>query len=180
MIFEETKLKGAFVILIEKREDERGFFARAWCQKEFEAHGLKPRFVQANLAANRKRGTVRGMHYQVAPHREAKLVRCTKGAVYDVIIDLRPDSDTYGRWLGVELSSANHKMLYVPEDFAHGYQTLKDGTEVFYLVSAFYSPAHEKGLRWNDPAFDIKWPKTENLVISQKDQSWPDYLQPKS
>jgi dTDP-4-dehydrorhamnose 3,5-epimerase len=179
MIFEQTKLKGAFVIRIERQEDERGFFARAWCQKEFEAHGLRPRFVQANLAASRKRGTLRGMHYQVSPYQEAKLIRCTKGAVYDVIIDLRPDSDTYMGWFGAELSMVNHKMLYVPENFAHGYQTLEDNTEVFYQVSEFYSPEHEKGLRWNDPAFDIKWPHTDNLVISEKDQNWPDYLQPK-
>jgi dTDP-4-dehydrorhamnose 3,5-epimerase len=176
MIFEETKLKGAFVIRIEKIEDERGFFARAWCQKEFAAHGLNLQFVQANLAANRNKGTLRGMHYQVAPYQEAKLVRCTKGTLYDVIIDLRPDSATYGKWFGTELSAANNKMLYVPGNFAHGYQTLKNDTEAFYLVSAFYSPAHERGLRWNDPAFGIEWPVTEKVVISEKDQNWPDYL----
>jgi dTDP-4-dehydrorhamnose 3,5-epimerase len=176
MVFEETNLKGAFVIGIEKIEDERGFFARALCKKEFEAHGLISRFVQANLAASRNKGTLRGIHYQVAPHQEAKLILCIKGAIYDVIIDLRPDSATYGKWFGIELSMTNHKMLYVPENFAHGYQTLQNDTEVFYLVSAFYSPAHEKGLRWNDPAFGIKWPETEKVVISEKDQHWPDYL----
>lgn len=179
MIFEETRLEGAFVIHIEKHEDERGFFARAWCQKEFAAHGINLQFCQANLAASRNKGTLRGMHYQVAPNQEAKLVRCTKGALYDVIIDLRPDSKTYGKWFGIELSTVNHKMLYVPENFAHGYQTLENDTEVFYLVTAFYSPAHEKGLRWDDPAFGINWPQKENLIISEKDQNWPDYILPK-
>jgi dTDP-4-dehydrorhamnose 3,5-epimerase len=180
MIFEETKLKGAFVIRIKKIEDERGFFARAMCKNEFEAHGLNSQFVQANLAASRNKGTLRGMHYQVAPHQEAKLVRCTKGAIYDVIIDLRPDSTTYGEWFGIELSMADHKMIYVPENFAHGYQTLKNDTEVYYLVSAFYSPTHEKGLRWNDPTFGIKWPEIKKIVISEKDQNWPDYQPPKT
>ena len=175
MIFEETNLKGAFVIRIEKRADERGFFARAWCKKEFEAHGLSLQFVQSNLAASRHKNTMRGMHYQSAPFQEAKLIRCTKGAVYDVIIDLRPDSATYEGWFGIELNMDSHKMLYVPENFAHGYQTLVDDSEVYYQVSAFYSPEHEKGIRWNDPAFDIKWPVTKDLVISEKDKNWPDY-----
>jgi dTDP-4-dehydrorhamnose 3,5-epimerase len=175
MIFTETKLPGAFIIEIEKREDERGFFARAWCKKEFEAYGLNLDWVQANLAFSKRRGTLRGMHYQVAPYEEAKLMRCIRGAIYDVIIDLRPDSPTYKQWLGGELTADNHKMLYVPEGFAHGYQTLMDNIETFYQVSQFYSPESERGLRYDDPAFGIEWP-IDVQVISDKDKSWPDYL----
>ncbi len=176
MIFTETTLKGAFVIELEKIEDSRGFFARAWCQKEFEKHGLNPRLVQCNLSYNRQKGTLRGMHYQVEPHKESKLVRCIRGAIYDVIIDLRPASSTYGRWVGVELSAENRKMLYVPEGFAHGFQTLEDDTEAFYQVSEFYSPALERGVRWNDPSFRVEWPAVEKRIISDKDRSWPDYV----
>jgi dTDP-4-dehydrorhamnose 3,5-epimerase len=175
MIFTETKLPGVFIIKIEKREDERGFFARAWCKKEFEAHGLNLDWVQANLAFSKRRGTLRGLHYQIAPYEEAKLMRCIRGAIYDVIIDLRPESPTYKRWLGVELTADNHKMLYVPEGFAHGYQTLMDNTETFYQASQFYSPESERGLRYDDPAFAIEWP-IDVQVISDKDKSWPDYL----
>jgi len=175
MIFKETRLKGAFIIELEQLKDERGFFARAWCQKEFEAHGLTPRLVQCNISFNKRRGTLRGMHYQAAPYEEAKLVRCTRGAVYDVIIDLRPDSPTYKQWIGVELTADNRRMLYVPEGFAHGYQTLTDNAEVFYQVSQFYSPESERGVRWNDPAFGIEWPEADVRIISAKDQSWPDY-----
>jgi len=174
MIFKETKLKDAYVIEIEKLEDRRGFFARAWCQREFEAHGLVSRVVQANISYNRKKGTLRGLHYQVAPYAETKLVRCTRGAIYDVIVDLRPDSPTYMQWLGVELTAENYKMLYVPEGFAHGFQTLTDETEVTYQVSQFYTPGAEGGVRYNDPAFGIEWPLTVQ-VISDKDQNWPDY-----
>ena len=174
MIFTETKLPGAYLIDIEKRADQRGFFARGWCQKEFEAHDLIPRVVQTNISLSKRKGTLRGMHYQVAPYAEAKLVRCTRGALYDVIIDLRPDSPTYMQWLGVELSAENYKMLYVPEGFAHGFQTLVDNTEVTYQVSQFYTPEAEGGVRYNDPAFGIEWP-LEVQVISDKDQSWPDY-----
>jgi len=174
VIFTETKLPGAYLIDIEKRGDQRGFFARGWCQKEFEAHDLIPRVVQTNISLSKRKGTLRGMHYQVAPYAEAKLVRCTRGALYDVIIDLRPDSPTHMQWLGVELSAENYKMLYVPEGFAHGFQTLVDNTEVTYQVSQFYTPEAEGGVRYNDPAFGIEWP-LEVQVISDKDQSWPDY-----
>jgi dTDP-4-dehydrorhamnose 3,5-epimerase len=174
MIFTETKLKGAFIIELEKKIDERGFFARAWCQKEFEHHRLVRQMVQANVSFNKKRGTLRGMHYQITPYEEAKLVRCTRGAIYDVIIDLRSDLPTYKQWIGVELTSENYRMLYVPENFAHGLITLEDNTEVTYQVSQFYSPGSEKGIRYNDAAFGIKWPIPVN-VISEKDKSWPDY-----
>ncbi len=176
MIFKETKLQGVFIIEIEKRQDERGFFARAWCKKEFEAHGLNVHLVQANLAFSQKKGTLRGMHYQMSPYEEAKLVRCIKGAIFDVAIDLRSDSPTYKSWVGVELTDDNHKMLYTPENFAHGYQTLTDNAEVFYQVSQFYSPESERGVRWDDQAFGIKWPETDDVVISEKDKNWPDYL----
>ncbi len=174
MIFTETELKGAYIIDIEKREDPRGFFARAWCQKEFESQNLISRLAQANISFNKKRGTLRGMHYQVAPYEETKLVRCTRGAICDVIIDLRPDSPTYKQWIGVELTENNYKMLYVPENFGHGFLTLEDNAEVAYQVSQFYSPAAERGARYNDPAFGIKWP-IDIQVISDKDKSWPDY-----
>lgn len=176
MIFIETKLKGAFIIEIEKREDERGFFARSWCQKEFAEHGLNANFVQCNISFSRKRGILRGLHYQIAPNEESKLLRCTRGALYDVLVDLRQDSPTYKQWLGVELTADNHRMLYVPEGFANGFQTLTDNTEAFYQVSQFYSPESERGVRWNDPAFGIKWPLLDNPVVSDKDKSWPDYL----
>jgi len=176
VIFRQTRLKGAFFIEPERIEDRRGFFARAWCKEEFESHSLNPSLVQCNLSFNKNGGTLRGMHYQTAPHEEAKLVRCTRGAIYDVIIDLRPESPTYLEWIGVELTADNHKMLYVPENFAHGYQTLTDNTEVFYQVSQFYSPESERGVRWNDPAFGIKWPETNSVMISEKDKNWPDYL----
>lgn len=176
MIFEETKLKGAFVIKIEKREDPRGFFARTWCRREFNERGLNSHFVQANIAVSWKKGTLRGMHYQASPFQEAKLFRCIKGSIFDVIIDLRSESPTYKDWLGVELNSEDYTMIYAPERFAHGYQTLSDETEIFYPVSAFYSPESERGVRWNDPAFGIEWPETDNLVISEKDKNWADYL----
>ncbi len=174
MQFHTTKLKGACIIELDELRDERGFFARAWCSKEFEAQGLNPRIVQANLSFNEKKGTLRGMHYQVAPFAESKLIRCTRGALYDVIVDLRPGSETYRDWIGVELSAANHRLLYVPEGFAHGFQTLEDGTEAFYQVSEFYTPGAEQGLRYDDPAFGIEWPYPVS-VISEKDASWPDY-----
>lgn len=172
MIFRETKLKGAFVIEMERFEDKRGFFARAWCQREAEANGLTLRVVQTNISFNTKRGTLRGMHYQVAPYEQAKLVRCTRGSIYDVMIDLRPDSPTYRKWAGVRLAAENYTMLYVPERFAHGFQTLEDQTEVTYQVSQFYSPESERGLRYDDPAFGIEWP-VQVEVISDKDLGWP-------
>jgi len=174
VIFTKAELEGAFIIEIEKLEDARGFFARAWCQKEFEAHGLNPRFVQANISYSKMRGTLRGMHYQEAPYAEAKLVRCIRGAIYDVIIDLRQGSPSYGRWMGLQLTANSYRMLYVPEGFAHGFQTLEDDTEVFYQVSQFYSPQYERGVRYDDPSFAIKWP-LEVRVISEKDKSWPDF-----
>lgn len=174
MLFDECKLKGAFVIDPEKREDQRGFFARAWCRKEFEAHGLNSDCVQVNVGYNRTGGTLRGMHFQIAPHAEAKLVRCTRGAVYDVIIDLRPDSPTYREWVGVELTADNHRMLYVPEGFAHGYQTLTADTEISYQTSQFYHAEAARGVRHNDPAFGILWPRKVEL-ISEADRSWPDF-----
>ena len=176
MIFKGTHLKGAYIIELERIEDNRGFFARAWCKREFEAHGLNSRLVQCNLSFNKRRGTLRGMHYQVAPHEEEKLVRCTRGAIFDVIIDLRRESPTYLEWIGVELTAENRKMLYVPEKFAHGYQTLEEKTEVVYQVSQFYSPESERGVRWNDPTFAIEWPEAGNTKISEKDKSWSDYV----
>ncbi len=175
MVFKETRLKGAFIIELEKIVDGRGFFSRVWCQKEFQAHGLNPNVVQCNLSFNTSKGTLRGMHYQIAPHEEAKIVRCIRGKVYDVIIDLRPKSPTYLQWIGVELSSENRKMLYVPENFAHGYLTLDDNAELFYQVSHFYSPESESGIRWNDRTVNIKWPQTNGLIITDKDKNWPDF-----
>ena len=175
MIFTETELKGAFIIELKKLEDNRGFFARSWCQNEFEAHGLNTRIVQANVSYNKKKGTLRGMHYQKAPHEETKLVRCVRGAIYDVIIDLRPTSPTRGPWIGVELTEGNYKMLYVPENFAHGFETLEDESEVIYQVSQFYTPGAENGIRWDDLAFNIAWP-LEVQVISEKDKSWSNYM----
>lgn len=175
MIFTETELPGAFVIELERRGDERGFFARAWCRREFEERGLSGRIVQCNLSFNDRSGTLRGLHYQVAPSEETKLVRCISGAVYDVIVDLRPSSPTFKRWLGVELTADNRCALYVPEGFAHGYQTLIDGTETLYQVSEFYAPDAERGVRWDDPAFGIEWPEARELIISEKDLSWPDF-----
>ncbi len=174
MIFTETKLKGAFILDIEKRTDDRGFFGRSWCRKEFEAHGLTGRFLQTNVSLSLKAGTLRGMHYQLHPYEEGKLVRCVRGALYDVIIDLRPESATFRQWIGVELTQDNYRMLYVPENFAHGFITLTDKVEATYQVSQFYAPGSESGIRYNDPQFNIKWPR-EVTVISEKDRTWPDY-----
>jgi dTDP-4-dehydrorhamnose 3,5-epimerase len=172
VIFTETKLPGAFVIDLELREDARGAFARTFCAQDFEAHGLKPTVAQCNLSFNHKAGTLRGMHYQTAPACETKLVRCTKGAIYDVIIDIRSDSPTYMQHIGVELTAENRRILYVPEMFAHGYQSLTDGAEVFYQVGEFYTPGYEGGIRYDDPAFKIEWP-IPVTVISEKDAVWP-------
>ena len=174
MLFKETKLKGAFVVELEPFEDERGFFTRSFCRKEFEKQGLNSNIVQCNISYNKKKGTLRGMHYQVAPYEEAKLVSCTNGSIYDVIIDLRPNSPTYCKWIAVELSANNHKMFYIPEGFAHGFQTLKDNTTVFYQMTEFYHPKSAKGIRWNDSAFQIKWPISD-LIISEKDRDYPDF-----
>lgn len=174
MIFQETKLQGASIIDIKELVDERGFFARGWCKHEFEEYGLVSQVAQANISYNKKKGTLRGLHYQIEPYAETKLIRCTRGAIYDVIIDLRPKSSTYREWIGVELTADNHRMLYVPEVFAHGFQTLEDNTEVFYQVSAFYTPEAERGLRYDDPKFGINWP-LEVSMISSKDANWPNY-----
>ena len=174
MQFTATKLKDATIVDLKKLEDERGFFARAFCQEEFKEAGLIPDAVQANISYNKLKGTLRGMHFQRAPHEETKFIRCTKGAILDVIIDLRPDSETYMQWLGVELTAENYKMLYVPRGFAHGFQTLAPDTEIFYIVSAAYAPQSEGGVRYNDPQFGIEWPLPVS-TISDKDANWPDY-----
>ncbi|HZQ91925.1 MAG TPA: dTDP-4-dehydrorhamnose 3,5-epimerase [Terriglobales bacterium] len=171
MIFTETRLKGAFTIDIEKREDNRGFFARAFCQNEFAQHGLKPVIAQGNVAFNAKKGTLRGMHFQFPPSAETKLVRCTRGAILDIIVDLRPESPTYLQHIEVELSEDNYRALYVPERFAHGYQALRDNTETSYQVGEFYTPGSEGGLLYNDPRLGLKWPLPIS-VISDKDKMW--------
>ena len=175
MIFKATKLEGAFVVELKKIEDDRGFFARTFCKKEFAEHGIATSMVQANTAFSRRKGTLRGMHYQREPYAEAKLMRCIRGAAFDVIIDLRPNSETYCQWFGIELTAENGCMLYVPEGFAHGYQTLVDDTEMAYLVSQFYTPDAEQGVRWNDPRFNITWPIDTEIELSDKDRSWPNY-----
>jgi dTDP-4-dehydrorhamnose 3,5-epimerase len=174
MLFEATNLKNAFVISLEIRDDDRGGFARTFCAKEFEEHGLKPMVAQCNMSFNYKKGTLRGMHYQLSPAAETKLVRCTRGAIYDVIIDLRPDSPTYKQHFGIELTADNRKALYVPEMFGHGYQALTDDAEVIYQVGEFYSPGYERGIRYDDPEFGIEWP-IPVTVISDKDANWPPF-----
>lgn len=177
MVIEETTLPGVHLIELERREDERGFFARAWCEREFEAAGIGTRWVQANLSYNGKKGTLRGLHFQRAPHTEVKLVRCIRGAVYDVVVDMRPESPQYRKWAAFELTADNRRMLYVPEGFAHGYQTLTDDAELFYQVSAFYCPEASTGVRWDDPALAIDWPACERRILSKQDMSFP-YLPP--
>ncbi len=176
MNFIDTAVKDAFIIDIEKKVDDRGFFARTWCKNEFKERGLQGDLVQANLSFNKRKGTLRGLHYQLSPYAESKLVRCTRGAIYDVIIDLRSHSSTFRHWIGVELTETNYRMLYVPEGFAHGYQTLQDNSEVVYHVSQCYVPNAEHGIRWDDPSFKIEWPITEERTISSKDQMWPNYV----
>ncbi|WAH37696.1 dTDP-4-dehydrorhamnose 3,5-epimerase [Alicyclobacillus dauci] len=171
MKFIELKLAGSYLIELEPIHDERGFFARSWCVNEFEAHSLHTRLVQCNVSYNKKRSTLRGMHYQASPHQEAKLVRCTRGALYDVIVDLRPNSSTFQQWIGIELTADNHRSLYVPEGFAHGFQTLVDDTEVFYQMTEFYSPESARGLRWDDPVFGICWP-IDNPILSDRDKGY--------
>ena len=172
MTFLPTPLAGAYVVELEQRVDERGFFARSFCQEEFKAQGLDPRIAQTNVSYNRRRGTLRGMHFQAAPYAEAKLVRCTQGAIWDAIIDLRPDSPSFKRWHGIELSAANRRALYVPEGFAQGFQTLADDSEVLYLMSQFYRPDSARGLLWDDPAFGIAWP-IANPQLSERDRGLP-------
>ena len=171
MIYTETKLKGAFIIAMERREDNRGFFARSFCQKEFADHGLKTVIAQANVAFNRKKGTLRGMHFQFPPAAETKVVRCTRGAILDIIVDLRPESPTYLEHVAVELDADNHRALYVPERFAHGYQVLADGTETSYQVGEFYTPGSEGGLHCDDPRLSLRWPLPVT-EISEKDANW--------
>jgi len=174
MLFTPTKINGASVIELEKHVDDRGFFARGWCWSEFGDRGLPNRLVQMNISFNRFKHTLRGFHYQVAPYQEDKMLRCVRGAVYDVLVDLRPGSATYRSHIAIELSASNYRSLLVPKGCANAFLTLADETEVTYLVSEFYTPAAERGIRWNDPAFSIGWP-AEPAVISDKDRSWPDY-----
>jgi dTDP-4-dehydrorhamnose 3,5-epimerase len=174
VIFRETKLPGVFEIRIESKNDERGFFARSWCRREFEQHGLNPAMVQCNISFNERKGTLRGMHYQAEPHGEAKLVRCTQGRLYDVAVDLRTDSLTYKHWVGVELGAGERNMLYIPEGCAHGFLTLEDKTEVFYQMSEFYMPGAGRGVRWDDPAFGISWPANVTVMFD-RDHTYPDF-----
>ena len=175
VIFTETLLTGAYIIEIERLQDERGFFARSWCQREFKKQGLNTNLVQCSVSFNSKKGTLRGMHYQIKPYAETKLVRCTMGSIYDVILDLRQGSTTYGQHMGVLLSASNHRMLYIPEGFAHGFITLEDNSEVFYQMTEFYAPDAARSIRWDDPQFAIAWP-TEVQVISEKDRLIPDFV----
>ena len=174
MKFNETKLQGAYVIEIEKLEDERGFFARTWDEKQFKEIGLNTHMVQNSISFNKKKGTFRGLHYQVSPFEEIKLVRCTKGKIYDVIIDLRPQSYTFKKWISIELNEYNHKMLYIPKGFANGFQTLEDNSEVYYEISQYYNPKYSAGINYNDPTFNIKYP-LEISVISKTDLSYPKF-----
>ena len=174
MIFLQSPIPEVLTIEPQKLEDDRGFFARGFCSNEFKEHGLEEHFVQCNLSYNKAKSTTRGMHFQRSPHEEVKLVRCTTGAIFDVVVDFREDSPTYLQWFGAELSASNRKMLYVPRGFAHGYQTLTEDAEVFYHVSEFYTPGSEGGLRWNDPKIGIEWPNNDadTISISDKDASW--------
>ena len=174
MIFNEAKLKRAFIIEPERLKDGRGFFARTFCKKEFKAHRLNFDWVQCSVSFNKRKGTLRGMHYQAFPHEEIKLVRCTRGAIYDVIVDLRPNSPTFKGWIAVKLTAENHRMLYIPNGFAHGFQTLADNTEVFYQMSEFYEPASARGIRWNDPLFNIQWPFPKP-ILSKKDRAYQGF-----
>jgi len=174
--FIPTALEGAYIIDVEEIEDERGFFARSWCADELRFRGLDANLAQCSISFNKKRGTLRGMHYQGAPHEEAKIVRCTAGSIYDVIVDMRHESATFKQWLSVELSAENRRMIYVPVGFAHGFQSLIENTEVFYMVSEFYRPESSRSLRWNDPQFAIEWPHEEHRVISFRDRNCPDFV----
>ena len=172
MIFSETKFLGVYIIEIEKYEDERGFFARTWDKNQFKEMGLDDNIIQSSMSYNRKKGTIRGMHYQIKPFEETKLVRCTKGKIFDVIIDLRKDSKTFKKWISIELSENNHRTLYIPKGFAHGFQTLEDNTEIIYDISQTYNPEYSKGIKWNDKIIGIKWP-LEVTMISKKDSMNP-------
>lgn len=174
MIFLPTNLRGACIIDPQRLEDDRGFFARTFCREEFAAHGLKADFAQCNISFNVRKGTLRGMHYQDKPHEEAKLVRCTRGSIFDVIVDIRKESATYRQWISTKLTADDRRMLYIPEGFAHGFQTLEDGSEVFYQMSEMYRPECARGIRWNDPVIDIAWP-LPNPIISARDAGYPDF-----
>jgi dTDP-4-dehydrorhamnose 3,5-epimerase len=174
VIFCESKLSGVYEIRLESKSDERGFFARSWCRNEFERHGLNPRLAQCNVSFNTRKGTLRGIHYQATPHEEAKLVRCTRGAAYDVVVDLRPGSPTFKQWIGVILTGAERNMIYVPEGCGHGFLTLQDETEVFYQISEFYDPESARGVRWDDREFGIAWP-VPVASISERDRTFPDF-----
>jgi dTDP-4-dehydrorhamnose 3,5-epimerase len=174
MIFTETALKGAHIVDIEKIEDERGFFARSWCRREFETRGLNGKLAQCSISFNPRKGTLRGLHFQVKPHEEAKLVRCTRGSIFDAIVDLRRDSPSYKKSASVVLTAGSRSMLYVPEGFAHGFLTLEDDTEVFYLISEFYAPESQRGIRWDDPSLAITWPG-KPAFISSRDRAFPDF-----
>ncbi len=178
MIFSETNLAGAYIIEIEKNEDERGFFARTLDMKQYEQMRIDSKILQSSISFNKKRGTLRGMHYQVEPFEESKFVRCTKGKIFDVILDLRKNSKTFKKWISVELSDINHKMMYVPKGFAHGFQTLEDNSEVYYEITQIFSQEYAKGIRYNDPFFKIKWP-LENKIMSEKDSKYLDYIENK-
>jgi dTDP-4-dehydrorhamnose 3,5-epimerase len=177
MIVNNTSIEGVFVLELERFQDERGFFANAWSEKELDALGVESRFVEGNVSFNNRRGTLRGMHYQVEPYGQAKLVRCTRGSIYDVGVDLREDSETFKQWVGVELSAENRLMLYLPGDFAHGYLSLEDNTEVHYQVTGIYSPESARGFRWDDPAFGIQWPPLGAVNINKRDREYPDFKQ---
>ena len=175
MNFKETKLQGVFIVEPEIFEDDRGFVALSWSEREFAAQGLNEKLVQCNISFNKFKGTLRGMHFQVDPFAQAKLVRCTAGAIYDVAVDLRRDSETFKQWIAVELSAENHLMLFIPEGLAHGFQTLADNTEVFYQMSGLYAPEHAGGVKWDDPALGIKWPLTTQIMIA-RDREYPDFI----
>jgi dTDP-4-dehydrorhamnose 3,5-epimerase len=174
MIFRQTPIVGAYIVQLEKRGDERGFFARAYCEREFDKAGLQPGFAQVNTSSSAHRGTLRGMHYQAAPHSENKMVRCIRGSFFDVVLDLRPQSPSFGKWFGADLSADNRDMMYIPQGCAHGFLTLEDDVEALYFTSAFYEPAAERGVRWNDPRFGIAWP-FKPVILSERDKAWPDY-----
>lgn len=173
MIFSPTKIPDVLIVELEKREDARGYFARAWCESEFADHDL-PRFVQTNMSMSRQKGTIRGLHYQLAPHGEAKYMRCIRGAIFDVVLDIRPDSPTFKQWFGIELTAENRKAVFVPEGLPHAYQALTDEAEVIYSTSCMYTPGAERGIRWNDPTFTIEWP-VRQAIVSEKDSNWSDW-----
>jgi dTDP-4-dehydrorhamnose 3,5-epimerase len=175
MNFTETKLKGVYVIDPKRFEDDRGFFAPSFSAREFEARGMASRFVESNISFSVRSGTIRGLHFQAAPHGQAKLVRCTRGRVFDVAVDIRPDSPTHRQWVSVELTAENRRMIYIPGDCAHGFQTIDDDSEVFYMVSSPYDPESGRGFRWDDPAFRIEWPEADERILVARDQNYPDY-----